>query len=87
MCLPVISQPKHKPSPTNQNQTQPNQNQNQNQLKPNPTRPDPTQPQEPTPFEIGIVAGIATADILRPPPEWEAYIAPYRWRGGGGEGV
>ncbi|PNW83796.1 hypothetical protein CHLRE_04g217903v5 [Chlamydomonas reinhardtii] len=37
-------------------------------------------PKEPTPFEIGIVAGIATADILRPPPEWEAYIAPYRER-------
>ncbi|KAG2434012.1 hypothetical protein HYH02_012472 [Chlamydomonas schloesseri] len=37
-------------------------------------------PKEPTPFEIGIVAGIATSDILRPPPEWEAYIAPYRER-------
>ncbi|GIL87774.1 hypothetical protein Vretimale_13063 [Volvox reticuliferus] len=38
------------------------------------------QPKEPTPFEIGIVAGIATSDILRPPPEWDAYIAPYRER-------
>ncbi|GLI63673.1 hypothetical protein VaNZ11_006711 [Volvox africanus] len=38
------------------------------------------QPKEPTPFEIGIVAGISTSDILRPPPEWDAYIAPYRER-------
>ncbi|GLC47218.1 hypothetical protein PLESTB_001458400 [Pleodorina starrii] len=38
------------------------------------------QPKEPTPFEIGIVAGISTSDLLRPPPEWEAYIAPYRER-------
>ncbi|PNH05704.1 hypothetical protein TSOC_008004 [Tetrabaena socialis] len=37
-------------------------------------------PKEPTPYEIGIVAGIATVDILRPPPEWELYIAPYRER-------
>ncbi|KAG2487346.1 hypothetical protein HYH03_014061 [Edaphochlamys debaryana] len=37
-------------------------------------------PKEPTPYEIGIVAGISTADILRPPPEWEAYIAPYKER-------
>ncbi len=35
--------------------------------------------QEPTPYEIGILAGVSTSDILRPPAEWELYIAPYRW--------
>lgn len=38
--------------------------------------------QEPTPYEIGILAGVSTSDILRPPAEWELYIAPYRWARG-----
>ncbi|GFR46158.1 hypothetical protein Agub_g7685 [Astrephomene gubernaculifera] len=38
------------------------------------------QPREPTAYEIGLVAGIALRDLLRPPAEWAGYLAPYRER-------
>ncbi|MEW5319270.1 MAG: hypothetical protein WDW38_010433 [Sanguina aurantia] len=35
-------------------------------------------PAEPSPFAIGIVAGVSIADILLPPEEWLYFIQPYR---------
>lgn len=30
--------------------------------------------QEPTPWELGIVVGLSTSDLMDPPPEWEPWI-------------
>jgi len=35
-------------------------------------------PREPTPWEIGVVVGLSSGDIERPPAEWMPYLAPYR---------
>jgi hypothetical protein len=35
-------------------------------------------PRKPSPWEIGIVVGLSSGDIERPPMEWQAYLEPYR---------
>jgi hypothetical protein len=37
-------------------------------------------PKKPSPWEIGVVIGLSQADMLRPCPEWDLYLEPYRMR-------
>eukprot|EP00775_Hariotina_reticulata_P013119 gene13119-13249_t len=38
----------------------------------------PVAPREPTPQEVGILAGISKNDMDQPPLPWAPYLAPYR---------
>ncbi len=36
------------------------------------------QPREPTPYEVGIILGISSNDVEKPPPQWALYLQPYK---------